>query len=408
MSFLHSAGNSSHRTERSCKVALSPKYQTLGCSGHEVKRSVALSISRGVRSPPTHVPCFLELTFVLVTECFSATFYLLPPLLAMHELQISLPSPETYWSANHQQWRCLPPLQPSFPLCAVLARIAIKKSIPEDLDQVTHLILLLSASVQNTAAQDLKRAMMLPTCTASTVHDATIPGCQGDFLHIAHETLLQHGCSQPLPFGGTTNILNDFKIAARIIRILDFTPARLLYPFSGWQTAESGASKARLELETIMSQNVGRARQYAYDASQLYRYFRATRVLSHTDCLSLLVCMLYLLLYIELAIPLQTVAERQGGSPENPTVERLDEVVNPDELKDRPSLRQHHRPHIAGIGFLDAERSTVRLYKETARIFSNSASTSGLARSLSAIATSLALGNAPEFPEEQPPQSDAQ
>ena len=338
---------------------------------------------------------------ITVTECLQATFYLLPPLLSIAELQISLPGPEAHWKSDYQQWQRLPPPQSPVPVCLALAKIGLQSAIPHDLDQSAQLTVLLSAFVQQTASQDLKRAMKLSSGGLNAMQLAFQSDPTSATSQTALDVLIRLASSQPLSLEGSATILSDFSILARICAILDYTPGRLLFPFSRWQTTDDGCSRARKELVDIVNHDIGRARYCLYHAAQLFRHFRSVKALRHIDTLALLLCTLYILLYIEVGTPQHIGSDQQAGSIECAKIIRLDQLHTDDELESWLSLRLHHQPHITGIGLLGEDRSSTRLYKEASRIMSCSASTSVLAEALAIMLSSQAKGHTPEFADNQ-------
>lgn len=155
----------------------------------------------------------------------------------------------------------------------------------------------------------------------------------------------------------------------------------------------------------IVKQDLGRARYCMYQAAQLFQHFRTIKALSHIDTLSLLVSMLYMLLYIELFVSKGVKQDHLGSQSDNSTtgmkILRLDSLNHVDEVEGWLSLRHHCRLHIAGIGLLDAPRSPSRVCKEASSVMANSASSSNLASALSAMLMSLAVGDVPEFGDSQ-------
>jgi hypothetical protein len=343
-----------------------------------------------------------------VTECIHSACFLLPPLLTIAELQIPLPGSETHWESDYQQWLGLPSPQSLAPVCVTLARTGLQNSISQELDRSARFTMLLSAFSQHTATQNFKRAL---AWTSGGI-EALVPMPQiepsMDIFGNALDVLLRHGCSQAFDSTASRSIANDFAIASRVFTILSFTPARLLFPFSRWQTSDRGTGDARKELFKIVQQDTRRTRYCMYQAAQLFQHFRTIKALSHTDTIFLLICTLYMLLYVELVVTRDTDPQNARLSPNTSIagakVIRLDQLTSEDAVEAWLTLRNPHRLHVTGIGLLDADRSVARLSKESSNIMANSASTSNLAAALSVIMTSHATGDVPDFQEGQPIQ----
>ncbi|KAI5363912.1 hypothetical protein Slin15195_G095670 [Septoria linicola] len=341
------------------------------------------------------------LYFTWMTECFHTIFFMLPPLLSIHEMQISLPDHEAHWQADYPQWKRLPQPQTQWPLCSVLARIGREEVVSQSLGASARLTLLLSASVQHTAAENLRQAMTLPSISNDAERHTSMAESLEHLQRRALEALLRYGCAQNLNANDTSSITYDYAIMSRVLLILNFTPAQLLYPASQWQTTESGARQARSQLTELFSLNISRARTTMFEASQLFQYFRAVNALSHIDTLSLLICTLYIFAYTELAIPLQMTLYSDGDAPPPAKIIRLDQAISDEDRDDWLGLQSNCRLHLVGIGLLDADRSSARLFKEASRIMANSALTSRLAAALATMLTSQAMGKAPKFQEDQ-------
>ncbi|PIA97417.1 hypothetical protein CB0940_06698 [Cercospora beticola] len=341
------------------------------------------------------------LYFAWITECLQSVFFMLPTLLSMHELHLPLPSHESHWQANQSQWQSLPPAQSPRSLCAVLAQIGIEGTLQEDVGPSAQLALLLSTSVQLNQTQNLERAMGIGIGQISA--DSTTPaaGSMADIQRRAFNTMSQLDFAEPLNPAKAATISSDYSIMVRIIRILDFTPLRTLCRATRWQTTEYGASEARRQLCDTFRENGKRANDCVFEASQLFQYFRTIKALSHIDTMCLLICVLYIYVYIELGLrsSSSTIPQQDGARPSR--IIRLDQPDPDDEREDWLSGRHDCQPHLAGIGLLDAERSSARLFKEASRIMANSATTSRLAMALSSIMNTHAVGGIPKFQEDQ-------
>jgi hypothetical protein len=279
----------------------------------------------------------------------------------------------------------------------VLRNIGLQGLVPHNLDPSARLTMLLSSFVQYTATQDLRRAMMLHTPDSNTMQSASSAGTVADISRTGLDVLCKCGVIQALKLEEAHAISNDFAIMARILTILDFTPGRLLYPFSRWQSSESGASHARKELSQIVSHDVRRARRCIHQAAQLFQYFRTVSTLRHIDTITLLVCTVYIYIYIELVVKEGGNQEAQVNLLDGRRTIRLDQISDHAQIDDWLNLKCDYQPHITGIGVLDADRSSARLYKESARIMGRSASKSSFAAALQPILESQAAGNAPVF-----------
>ncbi|KAF2650005.1 hypothetical protein K491DRAFT_156432 [Lophiostoma macrostomum CBS 122681] len=338
------------------------------------------------------------LYFTWIFECLQAALFLIPPMLTIAELQVPLPGPEERWEAGHHQWQVLPLPQSPTPVCVMLTSIGVHGVVPHNLDDSARLTMLLSSFVQHAAALDLRRAMMPQTTDSPTMHSALASGMEMDLSRTAFEMLSKCGRSQLLKVDDAGLISNDFSVMARILTILEFTPGRLLHPFTRWQSSESGISHARKELSRIVSLDIGRARHCLLQAAQLFQYFRVVNTLRHTDTIALLVSTLYIHLCIELVVKQGADRDAQASMPDGGRWIRLDQVSDQGQIDDWLCLKYDYRAHITGIGILEADRSTARLYKESARIMGRSASKSSFSAALQPLMESQAAGNAPVLP----------
>lgn len=343
-------------------------------------------------------PYFKLVLTEVVNECLQAALFLIPPLLTIAELQVPLPGPEEHWEARHEQWQVLPPPQSPAPVCAMLTTIGAQSLVPHTLDASARMVMLLSSFVQHTAAQDLRRAMMLHNASSISTQSALTVGTEGDLSRRALEVLCKCGVSQSLKVDGAGFISNDFLVVARILTILNFIPGRLLFQFTRWQTSEGGSSHARKELSRIVNQEIGRARHCMHLAAQLFQYLRLGNTLRHTDTVTLLVCALYMVLFIELVVNQEADRDVQASMPDTRKLIRLDQVSDQRLIDDWLSLKNDCRVHITGIGVLEADRSIARVYKESSRIMGRSASKSSFAAALQPMMEAHAAGSVPAFP----------
>ena len=329
---------------------------------------------------------------------------MLPPLLAIHELQIALPGSESRWSSSYEQWHYQPPTSSTNFICPAIVRVSAGNTIQEDLEQPARLITLVTAFGQHIASQNLMRAMMPCPENIDSVASASILGPTDSIWKTAFEALAKAGCSQPLSQPAGDSILNEFAVAARLLTILAFIPSRVLLPYSKWQTSAHGHGTARKELTDILSNDAPRARYCLCLAAQLFRHFRSAQASTYFDTLALLMCVLYFVSYIEL-IELQrpNVASRADGTGVAKVI-RLDQAISEDERDSWLNLRCQSRPHVTGIGLLDTDRSVARVFKEASQIMISNEPMSTLAAAMSAILASSAAGRPPEFPHDQPEQ----
>jgi hypothetical protein len=176
-----------------------------------------------------------------------------------------------------------------------------------------------------------------------------------------------------------------------------------LLPFSKWQTSAHGCSKARQELLEILSNDAPRARYCLYLSAQLFRHFRTTQASSYFDTLALLMCVLYLVSYIELVELRQRpgTTSRAGDTTSVAKAIRLDQALGDGERDDWLNGKCQSRPHVTGLGLLDTDRSVARVFKEASRISMDNAARSTLAKAMSAIYASQATGRPPDFPNDQ-------
>jgi hypothetical protein len=330
---------------------------------------------------------------------------MLPPLLSIHELQIALPSSESRWSSTYEQWRYQPPSSSNTFVCSVIARVSAGTAIQEDLEQPTRLITLFTAFGQHLTSQNLMRAMMPSSEEVNGAVSASILGPTDSLWRTAFDTLSKAGCSQPLSLTGGDGRPNEFAVAARLLTILEFTPSRVLLPFSKWQTSTHGYGTARKELIDILSNDVPRARHCLYLSAQLFRHFRSAQASTYFDTLALLMCVLYLVSYIELVELQRPNATSRADGTGTVKVIRLDQAISEDERDSWLNLRCQSRPHVTGIGLLDTDRSIARVFKEASQMTLNNGPTSTLAAAMSAILASSAAGRPPDFPHDQPVHS---
>ncbi|EYB27025.1 hypothetical protein FG05_04725 [Fusarium graminearum] len=331
--------------------------------------------------------------FTYITECLYATFLMLPPLLSTTELQIPLPTANSYWSSNYEQWHLLPTPQPSSTLCPLLARVGLGHVAHDSLEQLTKSLILCSASIQQAAEGDFLRAMGLDSIGTTTRQPSLAMGMVTTISKNAFDALSHAGCSQAL-HETHPGSQNDFAFLSRVLTILSFTPLSLLFSYHKWQTTDVGQSNARSQLLNIIPQDVGRARHCLYYAAQTYQHFRTTKPATVLDVMGALVCVLYMVLYVD-------IIEKQGDSfagleggdiSRNMDIIRLGQVVDGHTLNDWLQVRSHKRLHVTGVGFLHTEGSILRLYKEGSRIMARGSSISRMAKSMSNLLESQARG----------------
>ena len=333
----------------------------------------------------------------LVSECYQAVFLMLPPLLSIHELRIAIPTAESSWASSYEQWSYRAPPSSANCVCSAIARVSAGAATQEDTEQPTRLITLFTAFVQQVASQDLSRVMM----------DGPVLGPIDNLWQTSFDALSKAACYEPLIQAAAQDTRPDaiaFAVSARLLTILAFTPSRLLLPSSKWQTSAYGCSKAREELLHILSNDAPRARYCLYLSAQLFRHFRNTPASSYVDTLALLMCVLYLVSYIEL-VELQKqrpgTASTRGDNTSVAKVIRLDQTLSDHERDDWLNGKCQSRPHVTGLGLLDSERSVARVYKEASRITRENGATSTLAGAMSGILASQATGRPPDFPNDQ-------
>ncbi|KAF4906746.1 UPF0173 metal-dependent hydrolase [Colletotrichum fructicola] len=331
-------------------------------------------------------------------ECLQATFFMLPPLLSIAELQTPVPTADAHWSSSYEQWHLHPPPQPSSTICALIARVGLGDVVPTSLDQPAKSTILLSAIVQQAAESDLLRAMGLGSVGSTASQPGLALGMGTMLSQKAFDALSQVGCSQVLRGTDAGTNSNDFALLSRVLSICSFTPLRLLNSYSKWQTTDAGHSNARSELLDIIPQNVGRARHCLYYAAQVLQYFRTTRVATILDILSVLICVLYMVVYADI-FEQDPSSAGSGVSVGTSSTEiiRLDQVVDADLLNGWLEVRNHRRPHITGVGLLHSGRSVPRLYKEASRIMASGSSVSRMAKEMSMILESQGKGYPPEL-----------
>ncbi|KAI8220329.1 hypothetical protein K4K54_008668 [Colletotrichum sp. SAR 10_86] len=307
--------------------------------------------------------------------------------------------PDAHWSSSYEQWHLHPPPQPSSTICALIARVGLGDVVPASLDQPAKSTILLSAIVQQAAESDLLRAMGLGSVGSTASQPGLALGMGTMLSQKAFGALSQVGCSQVLRETDAGTNSNDFALLSRVLSICSFTPLRLLNSYSKWQTTDAGHSNARSELLDIIPQNVGRARHCLYYAAQVLQYFRTTRVATILDILSVLICVLYMVVYADIFEQQDPNSAGSGVSVGTSSTEiiRLDQVVDADLLNGWLEVRNHERPHITGVGLLHSGRSVPRLYKEASRIMASGSSVSRMAKEMSMILESQGKGYPPEL-----------
>ncbi|KAF3802257.1 hypothetical protein GCG54_00012505 [Colletotrichum gloeosporioides] len=332
-------------------------------------------------------------------ECLQATFFMLPPLLSIAELQIPVPTADAHWSSSYEQWHLHPPPQPSSTLCALIARVGFGDVVPASLEQPAKSTILLSAIVQQAAESDLLRAMGLGSAGSTTSQPGLALGMGTMLSQKAFDALSQVGCSQVLRETDAGTNSNDFALLSRVLSICSFTPLRLLNSYSKWQTTDAGHSNARSELLDIVPQNVGRARHCLYYAAQVLQYFRTTRVATILDILSVLICVLYMVVYADIFEQQDPNSAGTGASARTSSTEiiRLDQVIDANLLNGWLEVRNHRRPHITGVGLLHNGRSVPRLYKDASRIMASGSSVSRMAKEMSIILETQGKGHPPDL-----------
>ncbi|KAI6758161.1 unnamed protein product [Fusarium graminearum] len=306
---------------------------------------------------------------------------------------IPLPTANSYWSSNYEQWHLLPTPQPSSTLCPLLARVGLGHVAHDSLEQLTKSLILCSASIQQAAEGDFLRAMGLDSIGTTTRQPSLAMGMVTTISKNAFDALSHAGCSQAL-HETHPGSQNDFAFLSRVLTILSFTPLSLLFSYHKWQTTDVGQSNARSQLLNIIPQDVGRARHCLYYAAQTYQHFRTTKPATVLDVMGALVCVLYMVLYVD-------IIEKQGDSfagleggdiSRNMDIIRLGQVVDGHTLNDWLQVRSHKRLHVTGVGFLHTEGSILRLYKEGSRIMARGSSISRMAKSMSNLLESQARG----------------
>ncbi|KAK2023937.1 hypothetical protein LX32DRAFT_627120 [Colletotrichum zoysiae] len=337
--------------------------------------------------------------FTWISECLQATFFMLPPLLSIAELQTPAPTADSYWSSSYEQWHLLPPPQTSPTLCALLARVSLGDVAPAGLEQSAKFSILLSAFVQQAVESDLLQAMGLGSTGNNSGQPNLALGMVTVLSQKTFDALSQVGCSQVLRDTEGSTRPNDFALLARVLAIGSFTPLRLLLPYIKWQTTDAGHRNARSELSSIVPQNIGKARHCLYYAAQVLQYFRGTRPETVLDIYSVLICVLYVVLYIDIVEQQDPTSAGSGADSRTSSTEiiRLDQVVDSELLNSWLQVSSHKRPHITGVGFLHSGGSMPRLFKEASRIMASASSASRTAKEMSIILESQAKGYPPDF-----------
>ncbi|KAK5633898.1 hypothetical protein RRF57_009612 [Xylaria bambusicola] len=332
-----------------------------------------------------------------VFECLYATFLIIPPLLSTTELAIPVPAADSYWSSSREQWHLHPSPQPSSSICALLAGVGLGDIAPASLEPLTKSAILFSALMQQIAESDFLEAMGLDSTVSTAGRPNLSLGMVSTISQRAFDALLQDGCSHVLREWNAVTSLNDFALLSRVLAIISFTPLSLLFSYNKWQTTNMGQSNARSKLLRLLPQNVHRARHCLYYAAQTLQYFRTTRPATIADILSVLVSVLFMVLYVDIVGQQDSsfAGRAAGVKTSGIDIIRLDQVVDVELLNDWLQVRDHKRPHVSGVGLLDSGGSRLRLYKEGSRILASGSSVSRMAKVISALLESLAKGYPP-------------
>lgn len=319
---------------------------------------------------------------------------MIPPLLSAAELQTPIPTTDLYWSSSFEQWHLLPPPQPSLTLCTLLARVGLGDVAPASLEQLVKSAVLFSASLQQTAECELLRAMGLDSTGTPASQSSLALGMVTTLSQKAFDALSQVGCCQALRETAAGTRSNDFALLSRVLAILSFTPLSLIFSYNKWQTTDISQRNARSELLNIIPQNVSRARHCLYYAAQVLQHFRTTRSATVLDILGVLVCVLYMVLYVDIIEQQNPNLAGCGAGVNTSSMEmiRLEQGVDVDLLNDWLQLKNHKKPHVTGVGFLHNDGSIPRLFKEASRIMASGSSVSGMAKVLSNLLDSQAKG----------------
>lgn len=191
-------------------------------------------------------------------------------------------------------------------------------------------------------------------------------------------------------------ILEIHKDLMAVFSILSFAPAGPLNVFSGWQTTAAGVTEARRQLSVQMSRDTRGTKENLIKAAWLFGKMRGAPALSHFEPLCFLFATLYIWAYISIANGQYSKLENEALTARGETeVLRLAQTSSESRLQEWTTDKISASPQITGIGRLSDSRSLVRLQKEAARVFSESAKRSKLAAGLAAIMTSAASGNSP-------------
>jgi hypothetical protein len=271
---------------------------------------------------------------------------MLPPLLALDELQLPLPCSKSVWSADKDQWQHmrdsnnlqLSEVNPS--VCASLAGVAAEPMAPSALDESSQLGVLLASHSQYASIRSLAKAIQNPQASLySDLADAlqqSLDAVINNYLVVTEVKSDMH--------------LGTCKAAARLVRILSLAPQRLLFPFSRWQTTALGSQNARNELAALLNCNTSQARLCAYDAGQLLALARMQSCLIHVDPFLVLISTIYLCAYTDLvasSLPLSSTPD-----PSQRTVIRIDKTLDDHELMEWVTHGGSRRPHVTGVGLL--------------------------------------------------------
>lgn len=187
-----------------------------------------------------------------------------------------------------------------------------------------------------------------------------------------------------------SNLATERTTLSRTLQILIFAPLPLLSQASHWETTTANFAEARRQLSAMMVAQPTRARQVMLQAARLFNTLRNATPLSHIDPFCLLISVLYIHAFITGVV---YTSEQTSGE-----VYRVDQDLEESKVRDWIEGRGDvPQLHVSGIGILHTERSSTRLFKEAARIFSVSAGRSCLAAGLSGILSAQAAGQIPSL-----------
>lgn len=195
----------------------------------------------------------------------------------------------------------------------------------------------------------------------------------------------------PDEISASSGIFSAMKKIYSISRILDHIPYTLLYVSSGWMASKRDTEASLESLKKRLRCNPPMSRRTLTFAAQVFRRIRNQRRLEACDPLYVLLVTLYIWYY--------------GSIFESPTdsdsswlpLKIDDEGIDETVWMQWVNTGDNRRPHVAGIGFLNGNKSGHRVLKEAIRILSNGQGWQHFAHAVAGSLQRILSGVAPSF-----------